>query len=631
MHQFNESERGETLKKYEISNSGIDKELQEITELASLICQTPFALITLTDSERHWIKSSCIDNKFPEDLYENLFYKHALQNPDSILEVPNAIEDERFRNATLVIREPSIKFCVSVPLINAKREILGTLCLMDIKPRKLEAEQLKGLKILGRNIVKQIELYKDLVFQKRENSITYQRLREITSQSPDYILTLDRDLNITYMNRFDLVNPTDLLYKNVANFIDPEYKDEYLDTCNTCFKKLKIIEKEFLISSGNYRKFYSVKFCPLKNKEGKADSLLLIARNISLERENRDELIKQQKILFEAQKVSQTGSCEWDLLSGEAKFSDELYNILGIEKIDGLNHIQNLTARIHPDDLKQAEEVTVEAIKSLSLSIFKYRIITPAGKLKYIDGRGCPLVVKDNRVISILITVQDITQSVNFDRELFTAVVQSEEKERARMAGELHDGVCQYLAGTKLMIKTIEKTLNSNVELDMDNIAGMVKYSETSINEALELTRQISHNLLPVEFHEKGVIQSVKEMTERLNEVDKIHYEFTNLGKDTELDPNVSINIFRIVQEFIRNSQKYSGATQVDIFIEINKEQVTLEIKDNGVGFDLKSVEMKKGVGLLSMRKRIQSIGGTFTYETAPGKGVYLKLKMIAE
>jgi signal transduction histidine kinase len=343
-------------------------------------------------------------------------------------------------------------------------------------------------------------------------------------------------------------------------------------------------------------------------------------------------LKKQQTILYEAQKISQTGSCEWDLETGEVKFSSQVYDILGIKKGLEINHIKDLTDRIHPDDYQNAKELTRKGIETQSQLVFEYRIITPDGQIKNIEARGCPLVLKNGRVTSALITLQDITESVNFDKKLITAVVQSEENERARMAGELHDGVCQYLAGTKLMLNTVEKSLTSGMEEpDKQAVVEMIRYSKTSVSDALELTRQISHNLLPVSFHEKGVIQSVKEMTIRLNLAGNIQYKIVTKGKDKGLDPNVSMNIFRIIQEFIRNSQKYSEATEVNIFISINKKEVELEIRDNGIGFDLESVNKKKGVGLLSMRKRIKAIGGSFTYTTSPGNGVHLKLKMTVE
>ena len=629
MYQFNEPEQIEALKGYKNLDSEIDNGFEEITELASLIYQTPFALITLTDRNKQWLKSK-IDIEFPKNLLENPFRNYAFKNPGSILEISNALEDERFRNDPLVTAEPFIIFCAAIPLVLQDGQVLGTLCIMDQKPRKLTYGQLNILKKLGNRIVKQIVLYKNIAEQKKKHIITYQRLYEITSQSSDYIFTLDRNLNITYINHFDNEVPENVLYKKITSFIDPEFQDEYVKACNTSLEDLRIIEKDFLINTNTGKRWFSVKFFPLKNREGKADSLLIIANDINASMQIREELIMQQKILFEAQKISQTGSCEWDVQSGETIFSDELYNILGIEKGMELTHITALTDRIHPDDLKRAEELTVEAIKTLLPLLFQFRVITPKGELKYIDARGCPLVIKENKVISVLITLHDITEAVNFDKKLFTAVVQSEEKERARMAGELHDGVCQYLAGSKLMLTTIENTLKSESEnLDIEAITGMVQYSKTTLIDALNLTQQISHNLLPVAFHKKGVIQSVKEMTVLLNSVDSIHYKVTTQGNDSELDPHISINIFRIVQEFIRNSQKYSEASQLDISIVINKKEIELEINDNGIGFDLNSVENKKGVGLLSMRKRIQSIGGTFTYKTLPGKGVRLRLKMI--
>lgn len=631
MDQFDGSAQIEALKYYEHFDNELENGFEEFIELAALICRTCISLISFTETKKQlvYLKPGIC---FKKNIQENIFFNYAIENPDSILEVPNALEDKRFRNNTLVTDEPNIIFCVVVPLILLDGNLIGALCVMDQKPGKLSEQQLAMLKVLSKRIVKQFEFRKNLFTLKRKHRITYQRLYQITSQSPDYIFTLDRDLNITYINHFEVEVPENILYKNVTNFIDPGYRDEYIDSCKTALKEFRIIDKDFLISTSSFKRYFSVKFCPLRDKDGNPDSLLVMARDVTVSTQIMEERIKQQKILSEAQKVSHTGSCEWNIQSGEAKFSDEFYTILGVEKDTEPSHINTLIARIHPDDADRAEQLTKNAIKTFSSLLFQYRVITPKGELKYIDGRGCPLVIKDNRVISALITLHDITESVNFDKKLFTAVVQSEEKERARMAVELHDGVCQYLAGSKLMLTTTENTLKSgNAVPDLKAIAEMVRYSKSTLIDALELTRQISHNLLPVEFHKKGIIESVKGMAERLNTIDTIKYKVTTCGVDTGLDPDISINIFRIIQEFIRNSQKYSEASNIDISIMINKNEIELEIKDNGKGFDINSVEKKKGVGLLSMRKRIQSIGGSFAYETSPGNGVQLRLKMTVE
>jgi signal transduction histidine kinase len=609
---------------YQNPDLEIDTEFKEIIEIIYLSCDVPFIKI-LVDNKSHFSKSR-IEKDFPENIIDAITCSCWPQYTRGIFELDNENDIAQLIEGNT--SSLSFQFFACVPLIH-KEEVLGSILLLDIRKRKLTEKHRNLLTIMSARIARHIVLHEEITEQQRKHHLTYQRLYDITSQTPDYIFTLNADLNITYINHYGRSSRENILNKHVASFFQPEYRDDYIAACRSSLRDLVVIEKDFVIVTPTGNRCYSVKFCPLKNKHGHAESLLIIARDVSSARKIREELIKQQKVLSEAQKISQTGSCEWNLDTDEAIFSDELIAILGLKGQVYDNHIETLRSRIHSDDLPTALELTRNAIRNRSSLSFKYRIVTPKGEIKFIDGRGCPLTIVDDRVLTVLITLHDITDYVNFDKKIFAAVVQSEEKERARMAGELHDGVCQYLAGSKLMLTTIENTLNeANGKLNIDSIAAMVQYSKSTLTDALHLTQQISRNLLPVSFHRKGLFQSVQEMIDVLNSADQIIYVLTTSGEDTELDQDIAINIFRIVQEFIRNSQKYSEASHVNIHLSIRNEIIQLEIDDNGKGFDMNSAELKKGVGLLSMRKRIQSIGGSFTYETAKGKGVRLKLKM---
>src|SRR5205085_8507283 len=115
------------------------------------------------------------------------------------------------------------------------------------------------------------------------------------------------------------------------------------------------------------------------------------------------------------------------------------------------------------------------------------------------------------------------------------------------------------------------------------------------------------------------------EMITQLNKVDSIKYDLSITGSRKELSPFVTINLYRVIQEFIRNSQKHSDTEKLTIDIHFSQEKLMLFLKDYGKGFDLKSKD-EKGIGLLNIGKRIDGIGGSFQYRAKPGKGVELKI-----
>jgi GAF domain-containing protein len=160
----NEETRLATLEKYAILDTDPELAFDDLTLLASFVCKTPIALISLIDEKRQWFKSR-VGISISETSRDVAFCSDAIMQSD-IFVVPDAMEDERFRNNPLVTSEPYIRFYAGAPLITEDGHALGTLCVIDQKPRELEGGEREALQALSRLVLAQLEFRRNLMLLK---------------------------------------------------------------------------------------------------------------------------------------------------------------------------------------------------------------------------------------------------------------------------------------------------------------------------------------------------------------------------------------------------------------------------------------------------------------------------------
>jgi GAF domain-containing protein len=152
----NEAERLAALKEYHILDTGAEQSYDDITILASHICEVPIAMISLVDEARQWFKSR-VGVEQQQTSRDVAFCAHAILQNEPLI-VRDATKDRRFADSALVTGEPHIQFYAGFPLINAEGLALGTLCVVDRQPRQLSAGQLKTMQALSRQVMTLLEL-----------------------------------------------------------------------------------------------------------------------------------------------------------------------------------------------------------------------------------------------------------------------------------------------------------------------------------------------------------------------------------------------------------------------------------------------------------------------------------------
>ena len=160
----NEESRLVALDKYAILDTDPEQSFDDLTLLASFVCKTPIALISLIDEDRQWFKSR-VGLDASETSRDIAFCSTAILQP-GVFVVPDALADDRFRDNPLVVSDPHIRFYAGAPLVNEDGYALGTLCVVDRTPRELAPDQKDALRALSRLVLAQLEFRRNLILLK---------------------------------------------------------------------------------------------------------------------------------------------------------------------------------------------------------------------------------------------------------------------------------------------------------------------------------------------------------------------------------------------------------------------------------------------------------------------------------
>jgi two-component system, NarL family, sensor histidine kinase DegS len=206
-----------------------------------------------------------------------------------------------------------------------------------------------------------------------------------------------------------------------------------------------------------------------------------------------------------------------------------------------------------------------------------------------------------------------------------TKILETQEQERRRLAEELHDGSVQTLLAVASYAESVELTDDDVVE--MKHKAAWIK---ETIRSTVEDLRKMSIDLRPGVLDDMGLVYALKWLVSRTNKTSGIHVHLTIGNLDSSLNPELEVNIFRIVQEALHNIEKHSKSTEAFINIEAATRSLKLVIRDNGRGFTLPdklgNLVTEGKLGLIGIHERIRSLGGVLEIDSRLNAGTCLSI-----
>lgn len=205
------------------------------------------------------------------------------------------------------------------------------------------------------------------------------------------------------------------------------------------------------------------------------------------------------------------------------------------------------------------------------------------------------------------------------ERQLTAAksVLQGEEAERSRLAGDLHDGLGGLLSGVKLKLSSMKE----NAIITSDNLANF-NHALDLLDVSITELRRVAHNLMPETLIHYGLRTALNDFIKQVSPEGMPIMRFNTFGEDLRFSKELEITLYRITQELIANSIKHAHAKQIDIQLFTEHSRICVQVNDNGIGFDPERPDTsKKGNGLRNIHDRVTAFSGRFEIFSQPGKG----------
>jgi PAS domain S-box-containing protein len=225
----------------------------------------------------------------------------------------------------------------------------------------------------------------------------------------------------------------------------------------------------------------------------------------------------------------------------------------------------------------------------------------------------------------ILIFAEDITQRKQMQEalsDLARKLIEAQEKERARIARELHDDVGQRLAIASIELDQLRAN-PSEINARGQELSKLIK--EISID-----IQALAHDLHPSRFEYLGAVAGMKGWCAEFAKRHGLELEFT-ADVHSALPPEIGITLFRILQEALQNAAKHSGAKRVQVQLREDSGALYMLIRDSGRGFDVETESRGRGLGLASMRERIRLVNGTIAVDSRTGAGTAIQVRVPVE
>jgi PAS domain S-box-containing protein len=297
------------------------------------------------------------------------------------------------------------------------------------------------------------------------------------------------------------------------------------------------------------------------------------------------------------------------------------------EKLFGYTHHELLNTDIKELRPEIADYTNKELLQKVKAELSKITEMTlvKKTKMKMITEVTTEIIdVQDKNYV--IAAINDITLLRETEKMVISSLIEGEDRERTRVAKEIHDSLGQNLTAASLNFNAV-KHLVENLN---DKEKEKYNLGFSFLNMAIEESRNIALNLMPKAIEDYGLILSLKSLFNKVEMSGDIKITFfENFKTDYRLPRNIELNLYRITQEVLNNVLKHAKANTIFIQLLLHKNEIIYTFEDDGKGFNIKSPTKEfKGMGLVSISNRVKALSGSLEIDSTPKKGTAITIQI---
>ncbi len=246
-----------------------------------------------------------------------------------------------------------------------------------------------------------------------------------------------------------------------------------------------------------------------------------------------------------------------------------------------------------------------------------------AGMLALAVGIVLFVIYYQKRMLQNKVDMQQM--EADYQKELLKASINSQEKERGRIARDLHDEVGAVLSAVKINLNLLLRKVDKD-----DQLSTTTHEAKEMVDETINSVRRISRDLLPPTLKEFGLASAINELCSRANAPEIVSVDFIGEESEQRFEIEKELSIYRVVQELLNNALKHAEAKNISVKYAHKAGQLLIDVEDNGTGFDFKEakdrIEPGKGIGLTNIESRVNAINGEINFDSVKGSGTTVSL-----